>query len=64
MKTIRTTVIATSILLLAIRATVVADPSHVSNNNESTGNTAMVEIPAGEYIPLYTTDKTPRKVAA
>lgn len=24
----------------------------------------MVEIPAGSYIPLYTTDKTPRNVAA
>ncbi|MEO1855848.1 MAG: formylglycine-generating enzyme family protein, partial [Rubritalea sp.] len=24
----------------------------------------MVEIPAGSYIPLYTTDKTPRKVEA
>lgn len=24
----------------------------------------MVEIPAGSYIPLYTTDKTPRKVDA
>lgn len=26
--------------------------------------TAMVDIPAGEYVPLYTTDKTARKVAA
>ena len=25
---------------------------------------SMVEIPAGSYTPLYTTDKTPRKVAA
>lgn len=25
---------------------------------------AMVDIPAGAYVPLYTTDKTPRKVAA
>lgn len=24
----------------------------------------MVEIPSGSYVPLYTTDKTPRKVAA
>ncbi len=24
----------------------------------------LVDIPAGEYVPLYTTDKTPRKVAA
>lgn len=27
-------------------------------------STQLVDIPAGEYVPLYTTDKTPRKVAA
>ncbi len=31
---------------------------------ESLSPVPMVEIPAGSYIPLYTTDKTPRKVDA
>lgn len=33
-------------------------------NDPATTKSPMADIPAGGYIPLYTTDKTPRQVAA
>lgn len=53
MNSLRTTV---AVCLACLPFAVAADESHASPDH--------VAIPAGKYVPLYTTDKTPRKVAA
>lgn len=35
-----------------------------SAHEQQPASSDMVDIPAGDYVPLYTTDKTPRKVEA
>lgn len=49
-------------VLLLTSCSVVMGVESPSGSSES--KTSMADIPAGSYIPLYTTDKTPRKVSA
>lgn len=55
MKSLRTIIAA---LCICLALTVVAE---TEEGKEVSG---LVTIPAGEYVPLYTTDKTPRRVEA
>ena len=65
MKTLR---IATCVTVLATLSSAwCAESSSVGNNTQNTPSdqvdVAMATIPSGSYVPLYTTDKTPRKVS-